>query len=375
MREDLANRLRSTRARLGISQQDLAAAAGVARQTIGGIEAGHYAPSAAVALKLARALGCHVEELFWLEGADAEIAAAPAEGTQIDGVTRVALARPGGRWIAHPLEGDQAFREEMIPADGIARASAGGEWRVTLLDDAEMLARTVLLAGCTPALSLWARSAERWQPGMRIGWIFANSRDGLARLARGEVHAAGLHLCDPLSGECNAPYVRQALGERRAVLVCMGAWEEGLMVRHDNPKSIRSAGDLPQDGVTIVNREPGSGSRLLLETLLAEAGVPHDRVRGFDRIATSHVSVARRVASGDADAGPGVEAVARAYGLGFLPMRTVRYDLALLEAYLELDTVQQLLDTLGHRWVCSQLRALGGYDTSLTGERTLVAAP
>src|SRR5690348_12179052 len=104
----LRNQLKAVRTRLGMSQQELAATAGVARQTIGGIEAELYAPSAAVALRIAKALGCRVEDLFWLEEDLPTLEATLATDAHAETPLRVALARVDGRWVAHPLLGDRA---------------------------------------------------------------------------------------------------------------------------------------------------------------------------------------------------------------------------------------------------------------------------
>lgn len=366
---DLRNHLRPTRTRLGLSQQDLANMAGVTRQTISGIEAGLYAPSATVALKLARALGCRVEDLFWLEGDLPAVEAMPAAGVPDGQSVRLALARVGARWVAHPLVGDDAFRSEMIPADGIgARAPGAAGMRVQLLDDPAALTNTVVLAGCTPALSLWAQAAERWHPGLRVHWTFANSMAALGALARGEVHAAGMHLYDPDTGEFNAPFVRRAMPGRAAVLINLGVWAEGLLVRPGNPRGLQGAADLARAGVTVVNREPGAGSRLLLEQQLQAARVPPAGVCGFDRVVHGHLDVAREVAAGRADAGVSAAPVAAAFGLGFVPLHRVRYDLVVLKEYMEEAPVRHLLSTLSHPRVRSQLEALGGFDTAGTGE-------
>src|SRR5689334_6786687 len=119
MESGLANNLKATRTRLGLSQQQLAEAAGITRQTIGGIEAGQYAPSATVALRLAKALGCRMEDLFWLEENLPTIGARPAGIVPPGTRTRVTLAQVNGQWVAHPLVGAKAFREEMVPADGL----------------------------------------------------------------------------------------------------------------------------------------------------------------------------------------------------------------------------------------------------------------
>jgi putative molybdopterin biosynthesis protein len=371
--DSIRNQLRAARVRLGWSQQDLAQAAGITRQTIGGIEGGLYSPSASVALRIARALECRVEDLFWLDEDLPPLEASPAAGFPSEGSTRVALAKVGDGWIAHPLSGDDAFRSEMAPADGIAQRKPDSKRvEVRVSEEPEVLARSVAVAGCTPALSLWARAAERANPGLRVNWTFRNSMDALNSLTRGEVHAAGLHLCDPSSGEFNAPYVREALPGRDVALVHLGVWEEGLAVASGNPKGIREVADLAHAKVTIVNREGGAGTRLLLETSLLKAKVPANAIRGWERLADGHQEVARQVASGKADAGVTTGAVAAAYGLDFVPLQWVRYDLAVLAEYLDHPQVRQLLGTLDHRWVRSQFNMLVGYDTRDTGEVTRI---
>jgi molybdate-binding protein/DNA-binding XRE family transcriptional regulator len=366
---EVRNNLRAIRKRVGMSQQDLAAAAGVTRQTIGGIEAGLYAPTAGVALRLAKAFGCRVEDLFWLEDDMPVITAACAGEPPRAGPVRVTLAEVAGRWIAFPLQGVNAFRTEMIPCDGVARhGPRTRQLQVEPLEDPERLKRTVALAGCTPVLSLWARAAERWHPGLRVSWTFANSTEALAALRRGEVHAAGVHLSDPASGEDNAPFVARLLPRKDVVLVNLGVWEEGLLVPPGNPRRLTRGADLAQPGVMLVNREAGSGSRLLLDEALRADGVAPEAVPGYDHIVRGHLEVAATVAAGKADAGVSSASVAAAYGLDFVPLREARYDLAILKEYLEQEPVRQLLGTLDHRWVRSQLAVLGGYDTSRTGE-------
>lgn len=369
----LQNQLKAIRTRLGLGQQELARIAGIARQTVGGIEAGLYAPSAAVALRLAKALGCRVEDLFWLEEDLPAVDAVPATALPADTPLRLALAKVGDQWVAHPLHGEAAFRTEMIPADGTGTWRQGAATlRVQLLDDPQQLARSVVVAGCTPALSLWARAAERWHPGLRVHWVHANSMAALESLARGEVHAAGLHLCDPVTGQQNAPYVRQVIADRAVVLVNLGVWEEGLVVFPGNPKQLHQASDLAREDVVLVNRERGAGSRLLLDTWLHDADVPVALVRGYDRVAHSHQDVVRTLRMGQADVGVSTASLAAAYGLGFVPIREVRYDLAVLTATLDHEPVRQLLGTLHHNRMRTQLARQGGYNTAQTGETVAV---
>lgn len=373
---DLCNNLKQIRLRLGMSQQDLAAIAGVSRQTIGGVESGQYAPSTTVALRLAKALGCQVEDLFWLEQDLAEIDACPAQDSPTEQPLRWSLARVGGQWIAHPLIGNNAFRLEMIPADGEGMYQPNASTlRVKLLDDLDKLHHTVALAGCTPALSLWARAAELWHPNLRVHWTFNNSMSALDRLCRGEVHLAGLHLYDPITQEHNVPFVQAALKDTTAVLINLGIWEEGLLIQPGNPLNLKTVEDLTRPEVTIVNREPGAGSRQVLERSLQQAGIDSQLVNGFDRIRSSHLEVAHEIATGAAAAGVSTASVASAFGLDFIPLHRSRYDLVTFKPYLDEPAVQQLLGTLGHRRVLSQLAALGGYNTSQTGEVVATIQP
>ena len=367
---DLRNNLKPIRTRLGMSQQDLANIANVTRQTISGVESGQYAPSVAITLRLAKALGCQVEELFWLERDLPEVEAVLAKPVPNGQQLRVSMARVGGQWIAYPLIGKDAFRQDMIPADGEGTNQTGtNKVRVRLLDDnLDTLHNTVVIAGCAPVISLWARATERWHPQLRVQYNFANSMAALHSLCRGEAHIAGMHLYDPKTGEYNTPFVRDVLAGREAVLITLGVWEEGLLLKSGNPMGIRTVNDLVAGGATIVNREIGSGSRMLLEQTLQKEQVPFDAVQGFNNILKSHQDVAQAVVEGIADAGMSTGSVATAFGLGFIPLNQSRYDLVILKEYLEEAPVQQLLSTLGHRMVHSQFEILGGYDISKIGE-------
>ena len=380
---DLRNNLKLIRTRLGMSQQDLANIASVTRQTISGVESGQYAPSVAITLRLAKALGCQVEDLFWLERDLPKIEAVLAKPVAYGQPLRVSLARVGGQWIAYPLIGKDAFRQDMIPADGEAVAGVPARYlasedksrigtdkvQVRLLDDnLDTLHNTIVIAGCAPVISLWARATERWHPQLRVQFNFANSMAALYSLCQGEAHIAGMHLYDAETGEYNTPFVRNVLAGREAVLITLGVWEEGLLVKSGNPRGIRTVSDLVQGGATIVNREIGSGSRMLLEQTLQEQQIPFHAVQGFDHIVKNHQDVAQAVGLGVVDAGISTASIATAFGLGFVPLHQSRYDLVILKEYLEEAPVQQLLSTLGHRLVHSQFEILGGYDISKIGE-------
>jgi molybdate-binding protein len=196
------------------------------------------------------------------------------------------------------------------------------------------------------------------------------SLGALQALKRGEIHVAGLHLVDPRSGQSNLPFVRRHLRGRELEVVTFASWEAGFMLRPGNPKGIRGFGDLVRPNVTLANREPGAGARLLLDEGLARERIAPRRVRGYRTEAASHLEVARLVAGGRADVGMGVLSVARLLGLDFLPLRSERYDLVVPRDLLDRHpTLARLFDALASRELRSQVEALGGYDTRETGRR------
>lgn len=177
--------LRERRAAAGLSQGALAERAGTSRQAIGAIEAGRQTPSTGLALQLARALGCAVEDLFSLPAPPPLLAVPTGQGPS----GRVALGRVADRWIAHRL------LDETAPADGLIIGPAGdGRANVEPLVPVHALDRNLLVAGCAPLLGLLARRLGRRHRDHRATWIPGNSTRALDALAGGLVHVAGLHL-------------------------------------------------------------------------------------------------------------------------------------------------------------------------------------
>ncbi len=363
MKDRLYSTLREVRTQLGLSQQQLAERAGVSRQAITSIETGVNAPSTIVALRLARALGRRVEDLFKIEDESPTIEATPAQCGGPKHAGPVTLAQVDGRWIAHAADA------ESVPVDGKGEWVKGADaMSVRILSDECLHTPTIVVAGCAPALALWMRASERWHGNVRFHSVFANSTQALDALIGGEVHAAGIHLYNPETGEHNTPIVSRRIQGREAVIVNLGIWNEGLFVRPGNPFRIKGVEDLAQPGVTIVNREVGAGSRRVLDAALAHASLPSNQVTWIDRIASSHLEVAQTVAFGHAEVGIGPEPVAARYGLDFIPLQEVRYDVVVWRDALDFEPLQMLMDTLSQRRMRAQLELVGGFDTRLTGE-------
>ncbi|HKP62914.1 MAG TPA: substrate-binding domain-containing protein [Polyangiales bacterium] len=358
-----SNRVRELRELRGFTQHALAQAAGLSRQSVNAIEAGRAMPAVDVALRIARALECSIEELFDQAGAPAALSAIAAAGTS--GAGRVVLAQIGGRWVSHRLESAATFR---ACADGLATRARGNQVEVEPLRSPERARDNLLISGCAAGLGLLAdRLNTRRGPG-RFVWLPRSSTVALEELARGLTHVAGVHLTDPRTGEANIADVRRIGCERARVVIAFARWEVGLVAARRNPKSIRGIADLGRRGVQLVVREPGSGARRLLEQQIRAAELSLDLVRNARACAYGHLEVAHAVSLGAADTGVATRDAAIAYDLDFVPLVQERFDLAVRADELADPRLQRLFDLLTSRSFRRELASVG-YDVEPSGDR------
>jgi putative molybdopterin biosynthesis protein len=362
----LRDRIRRARAGRGLSQSELAHRAGISRQALGAIEAGLYQPGVAVALSLSRTLGESVEALFGGDDAEPEVAAhAPGAAAALHAGAHVALARLGGRVTAIAAA---PARIALEPAAGVVEHSGRSRAQVRAFRSPEEIDATVLVAGCDPAVSLLAEWIARKHAPASVVAIPCGSAEALAALAGGRAHIAGLHLRDPRSGGYNLAAARRALG-RQAVMVSFARWEIGLATAPGNPHAIGAIADLAGRGIRIVNRERGAGARATLDQALRELGIAPGAIPGYDREVRGHLEVAAAIAAGQADAGVTIRVAASAYGLGFVPIREERYDIAIAAREFDSPAVAAVLDALGSGRFAREVGELCGYDTREMGNR------
>ncbi|MCZ2156905.1 MAG: helix-turn-helix domain-containing protein [Bryobacterales bacterium] len=364
--ENSLTRIRKSR---GITVSDLARRVRTSRQTIYAIESGAFVPNTEVALRLARELEVTVDELFSLgEDTRATAGAVSAEllaTSPLEKGHAVRVCRVGSRWVSVPVSPSPYFLPE---ADGIVQKAWSTAERADLLLFAktEVAHNRLVLAGCDPATSLLARMVEKIS-GVEIVTAPASSRLALRWLAEGKVHIAGMHLEDPATGEFNLPFLHKELPNEDLTIVTFARWEEGLVVAPGNPKHIRKLEHLVQNSVRFVNRESGSGSRSLLDKLLASSGIESSRIRGYDRAAYGHLSAAYQIVLQDADACLAVRSAANAFGLDFVPLQSERYDLVMRRRTAEFPAAKAFLDVLQRATLRRKLETLAGYDASQTG--------
>lgn len=347
----------------GLSQAELAERCGVSRQFVNLLEAGRTQPNVQLAMTLARVLGATVEELF---------AGAP-DRLELDGTlslgdvrtvpgARVVLGRVDGRWVAHAADTPESLGGGFAPADGVVKVE-GARASIHLRRTFRQLENNVIVAGCDPSLGLLRGLRAELGDGGRVCWINASSSRALQMLADGLAHVVGIHF----GGEDGAENLRRvrkldALG--RWEILRFSRWQQGWMCRAEASRRFRETGDLGLGRLRLVNREVGSGMRHWIEEQLSSAGVASGAVKGYDVTGMSHWECARMLLEGRADVAAGPRVIAEAFGLGFVPVDQVAFDLVVPRALLDHGPVASLLDALRGGNFQKELAMLSGYEAA-----------
>lgn len=371
---DVENNLGRLRQKRGLTAAGLAKTIGVSRQAIYAMEAGSYVPNTVTALRLARALEASVEDLFTLTG---NIHAPELRSEQVVFLRGYGDPRPGqlvqlcqvNRRLVASAPAPVPWYVPAPDAVVVNKSATEGKIKVRVFDAEGEFRNRILVAGCDPGVSILARHVQ--SAGVEMVLAHRNSSQALMLLKEGCVHIAGTHLRDDASGESNVSEIRRMFPRNSVAVISYAVWEEGILIAPGNPKSIHGIEDFIRKDISIVNREPGSGSRLLLDSHLKRLRMRTRSIRGFDRVVLGHLPGAWQVYSGAADCCLATRAAARVFGLGFIPLVRASYDLAIRRQHLDWPTVQTLLDTLTRSSFRRELETLGGYDTKAAGQRML----
>ncbi|HNR65716.1 MAG TPA: substrate-binding domain-containing protein, partial [Atribacterota bacterium] len=207
----------------------------------------------------------------------------------------------------------------------------------------------------------------KW-PEFRLASFHTGSMGGLLALKQGIAHLATSHLLDVESGEYNFPYLERILAGHPLVVVNMAYRQQGFMVAKGNPKKILEIKDLARDDVRFVNRQKGSGTRVLLDYLLKDADINSSAIQGYNQEEFTHLMVASAVANSRVDAGLGIFSAPSAFGLDFIPLIKERYDLIIPERYFDSQRITKILEIMKTNYFKEQVANLGGYDLSECGK-------
>jgi putative molybdopterin biosynthesis protein len=304
--------------------------------------------------------------------ARARLARRLASSLGTDDWIRVRLGRVGGGLVATPLPRGAGVLTSLVRADGLLVVpaaleghDAGEEVDVRLLRDLDAVERTIVAIGShDPVLDLAASLLRARDPELTLVSGPVGSLGGLVALRDGLCHVAGCHLLDPETGEYTLPWIRRVLGDRPVEVVRLVHREQGLIVAAGNPGGVSGLEDLVR--LRYVNRQRGAGTRVLLDHELARRGIAASAVDGYEREEPTHLAVAAAVAAGRADAGLGVMAAARAFGLGFVPVAREPFDLVMAPGEPAVAPLLALLEDEDFR---AQVEAMGGYSVEETGRR------
>lgn len=307
---------------------------------------------------------------------DAVLTRPVVSGLKYREFVRVRMGYVGDKLTASPLSRGSGVVSSFMKADGIMEIpqevegfERGDRVRVRLLTDEDKLRQSLVVIGShDPLIDELADMLHRADHGISLSSTHVGSMGGIMAIKRGEAHAAGCHLLDTGTGEYNLSFMRKYFPEHDAYLVrCVGRLQ-GLMVAKGNPLGINGFADISREGVRYVNRQKGSGTRILADYLCETNGIDSTKIYGYEREELTHTSVAAQIAAGSADAGMGIYSAAKLYDLDFVPVCTEEYDLIIPEHAWDSAPVRKLLDVLQSKAFADRLRQLGGYTLTAPGE-------
>jgi putative molybdopterin biosynthesis protein len=277
-----------------------------------------------------------------------------------------------GRMPATRVTGKWIFPRKLIDGWIEVNAKSGLE---AVRQKSSRISGALLASGSNdPVLDILHTCLRKTHPELFIFSANTGSTEGLAALDKGFTDIAWSHLFDPETGEYNIPYLERLVPHVKAVVVNLFFRELGFVTAKGNPLRIGTFEDLARKGVRFVNRQAGSGTRLLLDHHLAKSGIPSDRIAGYNEDVSTHIEVGLAVLSGGADTGIATAAVSNLLGLDFVSITRERFDMICDQSVFFQKEVQALVEALNGDLFRKRVENLGNYDFKSAG-RVLYAKP
>jgi len=293
----------------------------------------------------------------------------------IEEFIRVNIGRVGEKRVAVPLPRAAGSITTLTRAEGIVRIPALSEGVTQneeieaelLIGEEEILNGVVITGSHDITIDILADEIRRTGHNIRISSGNVGSLGGLMALKKKTCHMAGSHLLDAETGEYNVSYIKRYLKGVKVSIFHLVMRDQGLIIARGNPKGIEGIEDLTRDDIVFVNRQAGSGTRVLFDYKLGQSGIKPESIKGYDSEEFTHMAVAVDVLSGTADCGMGIFAAAKALNLDFISMEREQYDLIIPSSIVDDTNIQVAMETIKSPNFRDRVSALGGYDPTKSG--------
>ena len=300
-----------------------------------------------------------------------------ASSMGVDEFINVNLAYMEGKYLAYPLNRGAGITTSLVKADGITviprgkeGINAGEDCQIKLWRPRKVLDETLVCIGSHDmSIDILADLLYK-SYGLRLISSNVGSMGGLMALRRGETHFSGIHLLDYETGKYNTSYVNRYLPGQDWCLINLVNRQQGLIVKKGNPLNVQSLQDITRDNIRYINRQKGSGTRLLLDFMLQQQGVDSNSIYGYNREEYTHLAVAAAVKNDAGDVALGIYSSARALDLDFVPLAEESYDLCILPERLGDIRLEQLLSVIQSNEFKKHIDQIGGYNLKSSGQIT-----
>ncbi len=293
----------------------------------------------------------------------------------VDDFINVSIIKMAEHYLCFPLTKGAGITTSLVKSDGVLcikrgmeGLQAGDNCIITLRQPLNVIDESIITIGSHDLSIDILTDILQKRYGLRLVSINAGSMGGIFSLRRKETHFAGLHLLDYETGGYNVSYVRKYLSGDNWLLVNLVKRDQGLIIKKNNPLNITSLKDLKNKQIRYINRQNGSGTRILLDYLLGIEKIDPQEINGYNREEYTHLAVAASIKNDASDTGLGIYASARALDLDFIPITQEQYDICLLPQLISAINIERLQSAIASEEFKERLMTIGGYDLGSSGQ-------